>query len=258
MLKFLVFTIFLVTSPTFGLLETLYQVENDCYSGCHSNYMDNLLNIDACKEGCDFKIHSENCVDQCKLRSIHETIQASCVVGCSMSRPVIKQSIEKPHVHSIILIRRRPFLRLRSSNADSVKMANDIIKQVKQNLNSVEQSSEIKPLIKSLNLDSLNEVNIKRFKHITIHQEDALDRLEQFIKDIRSKSNELFSKRPKLPILILLGIFITLSTILSCMIVSLCRKPPRHHNLSIHAQELIFEKENIHPDSPVKINLTNI
>ncbi len=51
MFKLFVFTIFLVTSSAFGLLENLYQTENDCYSGCDSNYIDNLLNLDACKKG---------------------------------------------------------------------------------------------------------------------------------------------------------------------------------------------------------------
>jgi hypothetical protein len=51
MLKLLVFTIFFISSPTFGLLENLFQTENNCYSGCHSNYATSLADVDACKTG---------------------------------------------------------------------------------------------------------------------------------------------------------------------------------------------------------------
>jgi len=51
MFKLFVFSIFLITPSTFGLLDALYQTENGCYSGCQSNYADNLLNLDACKKG---------------------------------------------------------------------------------------------------------------------------------------------------------------------------------------------------------------
>jgi len=51
MFKLFVFTIFLITPSTFGLLDALYQTENGCYSGCQSNYADNLSNLDACEKG---------------------------------------------------------------------------------------------------------------------------------------------------------------------------------------------------------------
>ncbi len=41
--------------------------------------------------GCDFKLQNENCADQCKLLSIDEQIEASCIVGCSMNEPVGKK-----------------------------------------------------------------------------------------------------------------------------------------------------------------------
>jgi hypothetical protein len=42
------------------------------------------------------------------------------------------------------------------------------------------------------------------------------------------------------------------------MTVSLCCRTPKHHNLSIRADEFIIEKEISQPDTPVKIKLTNI
>jgi hypothetical protein len=42
------------------------------------------------------------------------------------------------------------------------------------------------------------------------------------------------------------------------MIVLICWSKPKHHNLSIRAEELIFEKEIIQPDSPIKMKLTPI
>ena len=88
MLQFLVFTIFLFSSPTFGLLENLFHTQNSCYRGCHSTYADNVYNMNACKKGCDFKLHNEYCPDQCKFLSNQEQIQASCLVGCLMIHPV--------------------------------------------------------------------------------------------------------------------------------------------------------------------------
>lgn len=88
MLKLVAFTIFLIASPTFGLVEDLYKIENHCYTGCQSNYNDNLLNLNGCKIGCDYKLHHEKCADQCKILAVDEAVQASCVVGCSMNQPV--------------------------------------------------------------------------------------------------------------------------------------------------------------------------
>jgi len=92
MLKLIIFTIFLASSPTFGLVRSLLRAENDCYSGCHANYADNLSNFDACKKGCDYKLYNEKCSDQCKLLSIYEQIQASCLIGCSINHPEIQKN----------------------------------------------------------------------------------------------------------------------------------------------------------------------
>jgi len=240
MLKLIIFTIFLISSPTFSLVQSLFQTENHCYSGCHANYIDNLSNLDACKQGCDYKLHDEKCSDQCKLLSIDKQIQASCLVGCSMNS--LKKSIGNQDRQSIILIRQRPLIRLSSSSNDPVETFNDIIKQFKENKNLIRQIQ--------LNIDNTNKV-----KH---HREDKIDNLQQFIKNIRNKWNQFMNKQPKLPIWIILSIFILSSTILFYMIVSLCCNRPKHHNLSIRSQELIIEKEIIQPDSPIKIKLTNI
>jgi len=131
---------------------------------------------------------------------------------------------------------------------------------IKENTKLIGQSNELKSAINSVPLiKSLNDDNINKIKHFFIHQEDKLDHLQQFIKNIRIKWNQLISKQPKhLPIWIIFSIFILLSTILCYMIVLLSCHTPKHHNLSICAQELIIEKEIIQPDSPVKIKLTNI
>jgi len=247
MLKLLVFTIFLVSSPTFGLLETLFQTENDCYSGCHSNYPTSLLNLDACKKGCDYKLQDENCAGQCKLLSIHQQAQASCVVGCSMSHPEIQKPVENERPRSVILIRIRqhPSAQPSSLNTDPIQMFHHMINQFKMNANRIKQSEEIP---KSFN-----------------------DRLQRFINDIRSKWNDLVRKQPNIPIWILLAIFLSASAILWYMIVSLCRHTPRHHTLSVRPQEFVlddtYEKEKIQPNEqhyevkqslPIKVKFEKI
>ena len=102
MLKFIVFTICLILSPTFGLIQNLLQVENDCYSGCWSNYVENLSNLDACKKGCDYRLQNEKCTDQCKLLSIDGQIRASCLVGCSMITSVSKNTKKNNLLNFII------------------------------------------------------------------------------------------------------------------------------------------------------------
>jgi hypothetical protein len=92
---------------------------------------------------------------------------------------------------------------------------------------------------------------------------------------MRNQWNNLLHKQPKIPIWILVGVLILSSAMLWCkffhhknnrinpfclidMIVSLCCHTPRHHNLSIQAQELIidntYEKEKLQPS---KINFAN-
>lgn len=51
MFKLFVLTIFLIISPTFGLVKSLFETETDCYSGCISNYGGIKSKLDACKNG---------------------------------------------------------------------------------------------------------------------------------------------------------------------------------------------------------------
>ena len=51
MVKLLVFAILLASSPASGLLDTLFRAENNCYSGCQSNYAASADHLKACKEG---------------------------------------------------------------------------------------------------------------------------------------------------------------------------------------------------------------
>ena len=48
MAKFLVFAILLALN---GLIESLFRAENNCYSGCQSNYATSEENLNACKKG---------------------------------------------------------------------------------------------------------------------------------------------------------------------------------------------------------------
>jgi len=268
-LKSLIFIILLATSSTLGLLETLYHVENDCYSGCHSNYADSLSNREACKNGCDYKLHNENCPDQCKLLSTDEQSQASCLVGCSMNHMQSIQSIENERPRSIILIRlrQRPLF-----NTNPVQIFNNMIKQFKENPNVIEQSSDVSkynelknilqvaknlPLIKIPNTNSLNEDNTNEVKHFIIHQEIELSPLQQFIENIRNKWNRLVCNHPKLPLWIFLSILISTSAILLHKIISLCWTTPNHRNLSVRSEEIIFEKEinQLLESVPIKIKL---
>lgn len=51
MFRLLLLTIFLISSPIFGLIETLYDAEHQCHSGCVSNYGPIGSKLIACKSG---------------------------------------------------------------------------------------------------------------------------------------------------------------------------------------------------------------
>jgi hypothetical protein len=169
MVKLLVFAILLASSSATGLIETLFRTENSCYKGCHTNYAASAAHLDACRKGCDFKLHNEDCANQCKSFSTGEQIQASCQVGCTLSRPSTEGTVDQPFIavdpvseikepavvasnpeaerpRSIILIRLRqnPSLQMPSMhrffNRDPVQMFNDIIKQFQEKSNDFEQS----------------------------------------------------------------------------------------------------------------------
>ncbi|CAF0946068.1 unnamed protein product [Rotaria sordida] len=249
MLKLFIFTIFLFSSPIFGLLETLFQAQNNCYSRCHSNYDTSLSNLDACKKGCDYKLHNEDCTVRCKLLPTDEQIQASCLAGCSSNHsPEIKESIENERPRSIILIRlrQRPLSEHSPFNIDRIRMFINKIRKFNENRNIIKQSNEIQT-------DSLNDENTYKITRFIIHQKDNIEsrnnRFKQFLNDIHSEWNDLIHKQPKISIWICFVFLLLSSIILWHMIVSLCHHTPRHHTLSTHAQELavdnIYEKEKL-------------
>jgi hypothetical protein len=162
MVKLLVFAILLASSPATGLLESLFNTENNCYSGCHSNYAATADHLTACRKGCDFKLHNEDCATQCKSVSSDDHICASCQVGCTLSRPTVEITPEKPVIaidpiwkepgvvapgpiperpRSIILIRlrERPSVD-RLFNNDPIQMFNNIFKQFQGQANNFEEA----------------------------------------------------------------------------------------------------------------------
>ena len=131
-------------------------------------------------------------------------------------------------------------------------------------------------------IKSANEIRSdpSRLTRVYVFQNkvDSLtDRFHKLADNIRCQWHKLLHKQPKLPIFILLTIFILSSAMLWCkfvssfpnnqlsffvfnsdMIVLLCTHTPRHHNLSIQAQELIidntYEKEKFQPDEIKLLN----
>lgn len=165
MVKLLVFAILLASSPATGLLETLFRTENNCYSGCQTNYAANPANHEACKKGCNYKLYNEDCATKCKSFSVVEQIQASCQVGCTLSRPVEPTKQEKPSVEADVdpaLLPQEPptvvdsqeperprsfiIVRLRQRPAfpmpafDPAQMFNDILRQFRERTNEIDQS----------------------------------------------------------------------------------------------------------------------
>lgn len=169
MVKLLVFAILLASSPATGLIESLFNTENSCYTGCHSSNAANAIHLEACKKGCDLKLLNEDCATQCKAYSKDEQVQASCQVGCTLSRPAEELNVVKPlpivdpipgfklpqiipmgpeggRPRSIILIRlrNRPSLDMPPApglfNGDPVQMFNDMIRRFQEKTNIIEQS----------------------------------------------------------------------------------------------------------------------
>lgn len=98
MVKLLVFAILLASASSSSLLEELFSAENTCYNGCHVNYAASTTHLDACTQGCDFKLHNEDCANQCKTKYSNEAEADSCQVGCTLG-----------HAHSDV-IPDKPFL----------------------------------------------------------------------------------------------------------------------------------------------------
>jgi len=170
MVKLLVFAILLASSPATGLVETLFRAENSCYKGCHTNYQITTNLLEACKKGCDFKLHNENCATQCLSFSKDEQQQSSCQVGCTLNRPVTDEApVEKPvdsvptnkepavvapsdlepeRPRSIILIRlrQRPSIDMPQMPSvqsmlpdDPIQFFNNIIKQFQEKANEFDE-----------------------------------------------------------------------------------------------------------------------
>jgi hypothetical protein len=170
MVKLLVFAILLASSPATGLLETLFNAENSCYVGCHSQFTDKVSSpLDGCKKGCDFYLHKENCAVKClSLPDVSQ--QSPCQVGCTLSQSAaggavadtIKEANNEPvavapaipepeRPRSIILIRLRqrpsfdmPSLQMPSVQRvltnDPIQFFNNIIKQFQEKANQFDET----------------------------------------------------------------------------------------------------------------------
>jgi hypothetical protein len=165
MVKLLIFAI-LLASPVTGLLEKLFVAESSCYSACRSNYQNSLPDLNACRQGCDYSLHHENCATQCS--TLLTNVRNSCQVGCTLSNSATNEATaEKPAVAvdtvqenkeseavvpenpepkrpSIILIRlrQRPSLDMPSFqhiSDDPIQFFNNIIKQFQEKANTFEQ-----------------------------------------------------------------------------------------------------------------------
>lgn len=169
MVKLLVFAILLASSPASGLLEELFSTENSCYNGCHVNYAASKNHMDACTQGCDFKLHHEDCAKQCKSKYSDEQEADSCQVGCSLGqtnvvvtpdKPILAvdpvpnvENTEKPNEvpeperpRSILIIRlrQRPQLEMPPMDNvfpnDPIQMFNDFVRQFQERAKVFEDS----------------------------------------------------------------------------------------------------------------------
>lgn len=273
MLSKLVLAIFIVSSPAFGLLQTLYQNHADCYNGCQTNYAATTSHWEACKKGCDMKLYNQNCIEQCPTSFTDEALRTSCLVGCSMMPENLSPAVNNPErPRSIILIRlrQRPSLQFPTLNdffnKNPADLFNDLIKQWKTETealgqpNDLAKSNEWKtvvhfvkaiPLLDSasgVRADSSSESSeetLNSVKHVFVHHAQGSsslrERFQQWTQDIHQRWNHLVAKQPSMPIWILLGFFICLSAFFWYMIVSLCSHAPTHRTLSLQAQELFLE-----------------
>lgn len=57
MVKLLVFAILLASTSATGLIESLFNTENNCYSGCYTNYAASQGHLEACRKGLFIKIN---------------------------------------------------------------------------------------------------------------------------------------------------------------------------------------------------------
>lgn len=277
MFRLLILSVFILSTPSFGLLPTLYQAHERCYSGCATNYAGVASNLDGCKKGCDYKLYNQNCPEECSKLSMDDQVRASCVVGCSLMSDIPAKELEGPlaseRPRSIILIRLRQRPTFELPSLDNIfdkhpaDMFNQIIQQWKadaENLfqnNDLGKSPELKsvvhlfkaiPLIQSgqnARLDSSSESSEEKLTKIIKdsifpqepEKESIKGRVQQWAQDVRGKWNHLVKKQAPMPIWILLAFFLCLSAFFWYMIVSLCSHAPNHRHLSVQAQELLLD-----------------
>ncbi|CAF1530391.1 unnamed protein product [Adineta ricciae] len=261
MLKLIALTVFLFASPSFGLIESLLQSQNDCYSGCRSNYVTNSDNIFACQSGCNYKLQDEDCVNQCRLISSDKQMQASCLVGCSMNQVNIH---DRPH--RIAVVRVHTSLNDDSTVEERIRpMASSIADKIKKFLT----------LAKYTHLSSSNDDSEQPLRQFVVLHGTKLEstkaQLHHYVNHLHGQWNELVHKQSKVATWFFVGLCILFSLMLWYMIVSLCRRRPTSQNISIRAQDLVFdssyEKEKIQPNeyyydatqsAPIKVKLTHI
>ncbi|UJR10413.1 hypothetical protein I4U23_014617 [Adineta vaga] len=258
MLKAIVFTIFLVASPSFGLIDSLFRAQNDCYSGCRSTYALSSSNIFSCQSGCNYKLQNENCVDQCRLFTVEEQKQASCLVGCSTNQ--VNLDDRSPRI-TVVRIH------------TPMEISNEKTKPILQSVS--DRFKKIIELTKNFYPLSSNDANQESIKHfIVLHGtklESTKNQIHQYADQLNGYWNEFIHKQSKVAIWFFLGLCFFSCALLWCMIVSLCRHRPTSQGLSIRAQELAFdnnyEKEKIQPNeyyhdatqvAPIHVKLTHI
>jgi len=92
------------------------------------------------------------------------------------------------------------------------------LKEFKENSKLVEKSNELKQLLDSVQIIPLSKSSdtnpLSKVKHNIINQEDTIDHLQQFIKNIPSKPSLFLYNQTKLSTWIVLGIIILTSAIL--------------------------------------------
>lgn len=185
--------------------------------------------MEACKAGCDFKLHGENCAKQCKLYSIHEQVQASCVDGCAMSHPIDHLTIEKEKPSMVMM---------------PVQTLKNLLQKLKE-----KTESHVKSVI----------ILVRKPQHH--HQ---LDHLHDYMQNVPEKLHHMIHTQSKTPIIIFSTLLILLSILLTASIISICRKTSKHSDLSISTQELVFDHHHHHhhqtsrPSTPIKAKLIDV
>lgn len=86
MTQILVLLILIASTPTFGLLENLYQLDTSCHLECDKKFEDHLTNREACRTGCGYKLLADNCRENCEKLPVDQVAKESCKYGCDFSK----------------------------------------------------------------------------------------------------------------------------------------------------------------------------